>query len=71
MMNERVKKAVEAAGGATKLANALGIRAPSIYSWKDIPPRRVSAISRITGISKADLRPDMFSDYPSVQEKAA
>lgn len=69
MMNARVKKAVEAAGGVHSLASALGIRPPSIYSWRDIPPRRVLRISEITGIPASELRPDIFG--PHERENAA
>ncbi|MBS1015181.1 helix-turn-helix domain-containing protein [Acetobacter persici] len=62
MMTDAVKRAIEAAGGVAVLAQQLGIKAPSIYSWRAIPPKRVRAIARITGIPAAELRPDMFGN---------
>ena len=51
---------IEAAGGATKLADGLGIRPPSIYSWTQVPPTRVLEVERITGIPRHRLRPDLY-----------
>jgi DNA-binding transcriptional regulator YdaS (Cro superfamily) len=46
----------------------LGIQAPSIYSWRRVPAIRVLAIEAATGISRHELRPDL---YPVEQEAAA
>jgi len=51
---------ISAAGGVPKLATALGISRHAIYQWDRIPIERVPAIVKITGISKAKLRPDIF-----------
>ncbi|WP_415460592.1 transcriptional regulator [Acetobacter orientalis] len=69
MMNARVKRAIEAAGGVQSLARALGIQPPSIYSWRDIPPRRALKIAEITGIPASELRPDVFG-VPKVENAA-
>lgn len=60
MMDSTIQRVVDAVGGVAPLAAHLGIRAPSIYSWKKIPPRRVRKISEITGIPASELRPDLF-----------
>lgn len=52
--------AVKAAGGARMLAEALRIDRQAVYQWKRIPPSRVRAVSRITGIPPHVLRPDIF-----------
>lgn len=61
---------IHKAGGITSLARQLGITHNAIYSWKKIPPIRVLDIERITGISRHDLRPDLYP-RPSKQDKAA
>lgn len=60
MMSDPVKRAIDAVGGVAVLAAHLGIKAPSIYSWRVIPPKRVRKISKITGIPESELRPDLF-----------
>jgi TorA maturation chaperone TorD len=65
-----VEKAVQAAGGASALARALGISQPAISSWKRIPAERVLAIESITGISRSELRPDLYPQQDTVQSVA-
>lgn len=55
-----VARALAAAGGPSALAALLGIRAPSIYSWRRIPAGRVAAIVQATGIPRHELRPDLW-----------
>lgn len=57
-----IERIVQEAGGATRLARALGIKGPSIYSWKRVPADRVMAISKITGIAPHEIRPDVFPE---------
>jgi len=50
---------------AAKLANELGILRSAVYGWKErnqIPAKRVKAVSKLTGIPAAELRPDIFGD---------
>ena len=55
-----VTKAVKKAGGVSSLARQLGIKHNAFYVWKRIPAERVLDIERITGISRHDLRPDLY-----------
>lgn len=67
-------RAVEAAGSQLALANTLGIRSPSISGWYDrkkVPVERVLAIESATGVSRHDLRPDVFGPAPAQQGEAA
>lgn len=59
-----VLKAIEKAGGTAALALWLGIQAPSIYSWRRIPAERVLAVEAATGISRHELRPDIYPEEP-------
>jgi len=63
-MNEATKRAIDAAGGPTALARVLGIKLPSLYSWRRIPAERVRRVSEITGIPRHELRPDLW-DAPA------
>ena len=55
-----VLRAVQAAGGYQALADRLGIRAPSVFNWKRVPPLRVLAVEEATGIPRHELRPDIY-----------
>ena len=68
---EALQKALAAAGGQQALANKLGIRYQAIQKWvryKRIPAERVLAIELITGVSRSDLRPDL---YPRESRRAS
>lgn len=59
-----VEKAIEAAGGPTKLATALGIANVSVVlNWRSrgqVPADRVIEIEALTKVSRHVLRPDVF-----------
>jgi len=59
-MNLIVARAIKAAGSPTALANAAGVKLPSIYSWTRIPADKVVAVEALTGIPRHELRPDVF-----------
>lgn len=67
-MIDIVTKAAEKAGGVVALARELGIKHTALYSWNRIPAERVLDVERISGISRHDLRPDIFGPEP---ERAA
>lgn len=58
--NEALLRAIEAAGGLAKLAEPLGITAQAVSQWDEVPPLRVLAVEKLTGISRSDLRPDLY-----------
>jgi len=64
MRNEITVKALKAAGGVTALARLLGIKQPSVTRWSRIPPERCLAVEEITGVSRYDLRPDVYGPKP-------
>jgi hypothetical protein len=66
-MDAALRHAVTAAGGIASLAQRLGIKAPSIYSWRRVPTLRGIAVEAATGIPRHVLRPDIWdiSDTPS------
>lgn len=55
-----ISDVVNAAGGMSALATALGISAQAICQWHRVPPTRVIEVEKITGISRHDLRPDIY-----------
>jgi DNA-binding transcriptional regulator YdaS (Cro superfamily) len=60
MRDSVIDEAIAIAGGPTALAKRLGIKMPSLYSWKRVPSRRVLAVERETGIPRTRLRPDLY-----------
>ena len=52
--------AAQRVGGFAKLAQMLGVSRQAVHKWQRIPAERVREIERLTGISSADLRPDLF-----------
>ncbi|MBT9373413.1 Cro/CI family transcriptional regulator [Rhizobium sp. CSW-27] len=59
-MIEIVRKGAEQAGGVVSLARELGIKHTSLYRWARVPAARALEFERITGISRHDLRPDVY-----------
>jgi len=50
--------AIAKLGGTVETAEALGITPAAVSQWDICPPARVAELSRLTGISRHDLRPD-------------
>jgi hypothetical protein len=62
-MKDALEKAKSSIGGASGLAKALGgITPQAISQWSRVPAERVLDVERVTGISRYELRPDI---YPS------
>lgn len=64
-----VDRIVNDLGGLTKAAAALGLDNPSVVAnWRTrgrVPYHRAVDIERLTGISRHDLRPDVFGSAPA------
>lgn len=67
VMIERIRQLADKSGGLKSFARQLGIRHQSLYSWRAIPPGRVLDIERITGISRHELRPDIYGPRPTAE----
>jgi len=57
-------EAVQIGGGPTKVANALGVSKQAVMQWRLVPATRVLDLEHLTGISRYDLRPDVFGQRP-------
>ena len=54
---------VAVVGTQTALARALGVKPQALTKWKNtdrIPANRVLDVERLTGISRYEMRPDVF-----------
>jgi len=62
MREDGLELAIAAAGGVSALSRRLGVSQPAVSGWKRIPPDRVLAVEAITGISRTQLRPDLYAE---------
>jgi DNA-binding transcriptional regulator YdaS (Cro superfamily) len=58
--DKALREAISRAGGQHALARALGIAQPAVAQWRKAPVLRVLEIERLTGVSRHDLRPDVY-----------
>ena len=50
---------------AAQLARDLNLNRQTVYKWQErgrIPAERVKAVAQATGLTLAELRPDLFAD---------
>lgn len=62
MRDDGLDRAIDAAGGIAELARKVGISQPSVSNWTRVPAQRVIAVEAATGVSRNDLRPDLYSE---------
>jgi DNA-binding transcriptional regulator YdaS (Cro superfamily) len=61
-MSDAVVRAIHGAGGLGALAKALGISYQAVQKWRrsGIPAERVLVVEKLSGISRSELRPDLY-----------
>lgn len=57
-----VQKAAARVGSLSELARRLGIKHPALYKWREVPPKRVLALEKISGIPRHEIRPDLYPE---------
>lgn len=68
-----IERAIAAVKGPSILAAKLGVKANVVTNWRmrgRAPAEYVLAIERATGISRHDLRPDVFDPAPANDDHA-
>lgn len=65
MRDPALDRAIGAAGGVRALARSVGVSQPAISSWKRVPADRVLSVEALTGVSRSDLRPDLYPAAPT------
>ena len=65
-------RALARAGSQTAMADVCGIRQQSVSAWvrnrKPLPAEHVLAIEAATGVSRHDLRPDIYPPHETSQD---
>lgn len=66
-MQRACKRAVDVSGGPLTLARALSadgspITHVAVRNWLVVPAERVLDVERLTGVSRFELRPDVYGD---------
>lgn len=70
-MTKAITKAVEAAGGQTRLASAIGVSQQMVWQWvngrRPVPGTYCIAIEQAAAgkVTRYDLRPDIFGPAPT------
>lgn len=59
-MKRALATAIEQAGGPRRLAKELGISRPAVAQWTICPHERVPAVSKLSGVPRHKLRPDLY-----------
>jgi DNA-binding transcriptional regulator YdaS (Cro superfamily) len=68
------KELLDQRGTATKLAKSLGVTHSAVLQWasRRVPAERVLMVEALTGISRQELRPDLYPPYEQrVPQQAA
>jgi hypothetical protein len=61
-MLEAMHEAIRRVGGLTALGRALGTSPQAVFQWKKAPAVRVLEIERLSGVSRYELRPDVYGE---------
>ena len=59
------RKAQDLAGGNRAVSRHFSISSPAVAQWKTCPPERVLDIEKLSGVSRHELRPDVFGAFPT------
>jgi DNA-binding transcriptional regulator YdaS (Cro superfamily) len=66
-----IRSLIEKAGGAAKLAKAFGITRQAVEQWRVVPPERVLKVEELTGVSRYEIRPDIYGEASAKRERRA
>lgn len=66
-----IAEVIKRAGGASALGRLIGRHHTTILEWQAVPAKHVPAVSRITGIPRHVLAPELYEAPVSAPEQAA
>lgn len=55
-----LEKAIKATGTGNELAQRIGVTPQALSQWDRVPPLRVLDVERASGVSRYELRPDLY-----------
>jgi DNA-binding transcriptional regulator YdaS (Cro superfamily) len=55
-----LEKAIKAAGTGNELALRIGVTPQALSQWDRVPPLRVIDVEKASGVSRYELRPDIY-----------
>lgn len=61
-VQKTLEDATKPVGGRVELARRLGLTRQAVYQWTEIPPKHVLKIEEFTGLSRHQLRPDLYPE---------
>lgn len=75
MSTEALQRAITIAGGQAPLAKLIGTGQSHVWYWlnkskKGVPSECVEAVEKATGITRHELRPDIFGPAPETETAA-
>ena len=59
-MENALETAIRAVGTAQKFAEAIGVTPQAVSQWRRVPVARVLKVEAVSGVSRHDLRPDIY-----------
>jgi DNA-binding transcriptional regulator YdaS (Cro superfamily) len=68
--HQALEKATAAVGSRATLARLIGISVQALNQWAEIPAKRVLEVERVTGVSRHELRPDLYPEEARPVEMA-
>lgn len=59
---DMIERAADDLGSQRALAEAMGVSPQAVNKWKSkrVPPERVLDFERVTGVSRHEIRPDIY-----------
>lgn len=72
--SESLSKAVKLAGGQAATGRLLGVSQAAVWKWislkRDLPAEHVLKLEAFTGVSRHDLRPDLYPHETATTTRA-
>ncbi len=65
-----VEEAVRVAGSLRNVAAKLGVTSQAISQWiryQKVPPKRVLGLEALSGVSRHEMRPDIYGPEPRIR----